>query len=193
MSKEDLVAVAKIVGVHGIKGELRVHPYVGKGALDDYLDFFRDAWKKVEINGVPHTLKSLKPHKNILLVKFLELTTRERAEELRDVELFCERAEFPELSDDEYYECDLVGLDVFTEDDEALGKLTAVLPAGSSDVYEVHGPLGEVLLPAISEVIVKVDISAGRMTVNLLEGLLPDEPDKAAAKAGKKSKAAKQS
>lgn len=175
MSNKELVAVAKIVGAHGIKGELRVYPYVEKGGVDDYLDFFRSHLEDVEIDGSPHTLKSIKPHKNILLVKFSEITTRERAIELQGVELFCERSEFPKLPDGEYYEYDLVGLEVYTSKGQELGKLTAVLHAGS-DVYEIHGPLGEVLLPAISEVIVEIDLSAGRMIVEPLEGLLPDEP-----------------
>jgi 16S rRNA processing protein RimM len=170
------VVIAKIVGVHGISGELRIHPYLAKGALDDYLDFFRSIWERLEIGGVTYTLTSLKPNKNILIVRFQEVTTRERAEELRGTELFCERAEFPELSGGEYYECDLIGMEVVTASGEPLGKLKAVVSAGSSDVYEVHGPLGEVLLPAISEVIVEVDICANRMTVKPLEGLLPDSP-----------------
>jgi 16S rRNA processing protein RimM len=186
-----LVAIAKIVGVHGLSGELRIHPYIAKDAVDDYLDFFRSIWERLDIGGVPHTLTSLKPHKNILIVKFKELNTRESAEKLRGIELFCERAEFPELTGGEYYECDLVGMDVFTVAGEPLGRLTAVLAAGSSDVYEVNGPLGEVLLPAISDVIVKVDISANRMTVEPLEGLLPDTDGEPGEKVGKRGKAGK--
>ncbi len=178
MSKKDLVAVAKIAGVHGVKGEFRVYPYVEKGGLEDYLDFFRSYFERVDLGGVSYTLKSLKPHKNILLVRFNGINIRERAEAFKGLEFFCERAEFPELPEDEYYECDLVGLEVFTRDGQELGRLTAVLPAGSSDVYEVHGPLGEVLLPATGEVIVKVDLGEGRMIVEPLEGLLPDKPEK---------------
>jgi len=185
LSKKDLVAVAKILGAHGVKGELRVYPYVEKGGIDDYMDFFRSHFESVDLGGTSHTLKSLKPHKNILLVRFNGINTRERAEGLKGQELFCERTEFPELSEGEYYECDLVGLEVFTREGQELGRLTAVLPAGSSDVYEVHGPLGEVLLPATGEVIVKVDLGAGRMIVEPLEGLLPDEPEKESAPAAK--------
>lgn len=188
MSKEDLLAIAKIVGAHGISGELRIHPYIAKDALDDYLDFFRSIWERLDIGGVAYTLQSLKPHKNILIVKFRELDSRERAEGLKGTELFCGRREFPELSGGEYYECDLVGMEVFTVAGEPLGRLTAVITAGSSDVYEVHGPLGEVLLPAISEVIVEVDIAANRMTVEPLEGLLPVAGGKGEAKGDGKNR-----
>lgn len=59
-----------------------------------------------------------------------------------------------------------------TDEGEYLGKIADVIETGANDVYVVHGPLGEVLLPDIEECILKVDIAAGQMTVHLMEGLL---------------------
>ncbi len=66
-----------------------------------------------------------------------------------------------------------IGLAVYTDEDEHLGEVPDVLETGANDVYVVQGPRGEILLPAIDECIVDVDIDAGRMTVRLMDGLLP--------------------
>src|SRR5574337_746577 len=70
-----------------------------------------------------------------------------------------------------YYHHQSVGLAVVTEEGEALGEVTEILETGSNDVYVVSGPSGEILLPALTSVILKVDLEAKRMTVHLLEGL----------------------
>lgn len=77
----------------------------------------------------------------------------------------------PDLPQGEYFHFQLIGLKAMTEEGEELGEVTEILATGSNDVYVVAGGQGEVLLPAISEVIREVDLDHGVMVVRLLEGL----------------------
>ena len=76
------------------------------------------------------------------------------------------------LSEDEYYPHQLVGLDVVTVEGEDLGRLSEILFTNANDVYVVIGPRGQILLPAIADVIERVDLDAGQMVVRLMEGLV---------------------
>ncbi len=178
MSKGGTVAVGKVVGVHGVKGEIKVFPYIPREEIADYIETFSSACKILYIDGTSYTLKGIKRHKGTVLMKLQGLTRREDAEGLIGKEVFVDRHSLPELPEGEYYEFELVGMDVFTEDGKLLGELVNVFRTGSNDVYEVRGPLGEVLLPAIDDVVLDVDVEHKRLRVRLLEGLLPDRPKK---------------
>jgi 16S rRNA processing protein RimM len=78
------------------------------------------------------------------------------------------------LEDDEFYLYQAIGLDVYTDEGDHLGHVVDILETGANDVYVVQGQRGEVLLPAIDDCVLDVDIAAGKMTVHLLDGLLPD-------------------
>ena len=75
----------------------------------------------------------------------------------------------------EYYLHEIVGLAVEAEDGRALGQIQEVLRTGANDVYVVAGPLGELLIPAIADVVRSIDVTAGRVIVRPLPGLLPGE------------------
>jgi len=93
------------------------------------------------------------------------------AEKLRKKELFVDRAHAVPLNEDEYYISDLEGLDVY-ENDEKIGTLAEVLRTGANDVYRIERTDGsEVLLPAIKQCILNVDIKEGRIDVSVMEGL----------------------
>jgi 16S rRNA processing protein RimM len=75
------------------------------------------------------------------------------------------------LPEGEYYWRDIIGLDVYDEDDKYIGKIESVFPTGSNDVYVCKGEEREILLPAIADVIRKIDVNHRVMIVRLLEGL----------------------
>ncbi len=77
----------------------------------------------------------------------------------------------PQLPDGEYFHFQLLGLRVLTQEGEDLGRIRDILVTGANDVYVVSGPAGEVLVPALVDVIVNVDLDQGIMVVNLPEGL----------------------
>ena len=80
----------------------------------------------------------------------------------------------PEAGEGEFYYSDLIGMEVFTEDGTLVGRVDNVFPTGSNDVLEVSGPLGDVLIPVIESVVLRVDRAEKKITVRLMEGLLPE-------------------
>lgn len=170
MSKVELIPVGRITGVHGIKGEIKVSVY---GDLDDF------EWTSVFITGKTGSeerkVERVRPHKGALIFALKGCSTRNAAEELVGLELAIPKAELPALPEDEYYYSELLGMEVWTEDGRLLGTVTNLFPTGSNDVIEVRGEAGEVLIPAIEDTVLKVDLEKRRVTVRLMEGLLPDE------------------
>ena len=75
------------------------------------------------------------------------------------------------LPEDEYYWQDIIGLDVYTPEGRHLGRIESIFPTGSNDVYVCRGDDGEILIPAIADAIVRIDLASRRITVKLLEGL----------------------
>lgn len=97
---------------------------------------------------------------------------RSQAEALIGAELYVDRDDLPEPEPGVYYWSDLIGIEVFAVGGARLGRIASILPTGANDVYVVRGPEGrELLIPALASVIAAVDLAAGRMEVDLPEGL----------------------
>lgn len=162
--------IGQIVNTFGIKGFVKVNPFV-----DDILRF--DDLKKVYIKK-QKVLKELeveevKYHKNMVLVKFKGIDRVEEAETLRNLYLEVDRENAIDLQEGEYFIADLLGLDVITVEGNTLGKLEDIFNTGSNDIYVVKDELGkQILLPAISEVIKEINIEEKKILVHLLEGLI---------------------
>jgi len=177
---EGYLAVGKIVAVHGLRGEVKVELYT------DYPERFEQDVTLWASRGGDNELEALtvvkaRPHKNLMLLTLDEVHTREDAEALRGYWLFVDEEEAVELEEGTFFVHDILGLSVRTEEGALLGTIADVLFTGANEVYVVQGdalPQGEVLLPAIDEVILAVDLEAGAMTVRLLPGLLdmPGQP-----------------
>jgi 16S rRNA processing protein RimM len=99
------------------------------------------------------------------------LEDRDAAEAWRGAYVYVRLEDSLPLEEDEYYHYQLQGLNVRTLEGEDLGQITDVLATGANDVYVVKGDRGEVLLPAIKQVILSIDLEAGTMLVHLPEGL----------------------
>lgn len=117
------------------------------------------------------TLSSLRPQKKFWIAQFEEIESREQAEALAGNDIFIDKDRLPGLPAGEYYHFQLIGLAVVTEEGKPLGMLKAVLETGSNDVYVVESEGEELLIPAIEEVIVEVDLPNGKLVVDLPEGL----------------------
>lgn len=166
------LAVGRIVGPHGIRGEVKVE------VLTDFPERFRAGAKMYlgpatgETTAAPVVLAAARPHKMLQLVKLTSTPDRNAAELLRDQYLLIPEEEAMPLGDHENYIHDLIGIAVVTDTGATLGTITEILFTGANDVYVVAGPDGEVLLPALREVVLAVDLAARRMTVALPDGLL---------------------
>ena len=152
---------------HGVRGELRMR------ILTDYPD--RLSTLEVLYFGpayLPCRLVGARRHRAALLIRLEGVTDRTAADRYRGMLVYVAIADAVPLQDGEYYLFQLRGLRVVTEDGRELGTLEDVLETGANDVYVVNGPGGEVLLPAIPDVVREVDVPGGRMVVHLLDGLL---------------------
>ena len=163
--KLDFVRVARIVGVHGIRGELRALP------LDGAPDFLT-GFKTFYLDGRPVTAAACRVHKGMALLKLEGVEDRDAAEALRGRELFVRRSD-ARLPAGEYFDDELIGLDVYDgETGERIGELTKVERYPAGKVYTVRGEK-EFLVPAVKDAfILGVDLENNRMDIRVWEGLI---------------------
>ena len=167
---EDFFRVGVIANTHGIRGEVKIFPTTDDVKRFDYLkEAYIDAGKekiKVEVSNVRY-------FKNLVIVKFKGIDNINDIEMYKKRELWVPREEAQELEEDEYYIADLIGMDVVLEDGSKFGTLKDVMETGANDVYVVEDTKGaEVLLPAIKECILDVDVEKNVMTIHLMKGLI---------------------
>lgn len=166
---EQFFQVGVISSTHGIRGEVKVFP-----TTDDAGRF--QELKHVILNTgkdqIPLEIQSVKFFKKFVIIKFKGIDNINDIEKYKGAGLFVSREDAVDLEKDEYYIADLLGMDVLTDDGEH-GILKDVIETGANEVYMVEFEnLGEVLLPAIHDCILDVDVQAGNMKVHLLEGLI---------------------
>lgn len=169
MDKENLLRVGKVVGSHGLDGKLKVYSY-----CESVETFELGGFLLVRKNGGQDEIYKVnwaKPHKNIVLLSLKGVATPEAADDLVGSVLFIDRKHLPDLEEDTYYWDELVGLQVFELGGEYLGKVHAVMPTGSNDVYVVKDGKRETLVPGMASVVKSVDLKEGIMKVDLPEGL----------------------
>ena len=165
---EQLLQVGVISSTHGVRGEVKVFP-----TTDDPQRF--KSLKNVILDTgkeqIPLEIQGVKFFKQFVILKFKGIDNINDIERYRR-SLFVTREDAVELEEDEYYIADLIGMDVITDEGEE-GKLVDVIETGANEVYVVEfDKYGEVLIPAIHDCILDVDIEAMSMKVHLLEGLV---------------------
>lgn len=167
---EDLLQVGIITSTHGVRGEVKVYPTTDdprrfRRLKEVVLDTGRDKLN-LEIEGV-------KFFKQFVILKFKGLDNINDIEKYRQKSLYVTRKNAVRLQRDEYFIADLIGLKVQDEDGTELGTVKDVIETGANDVYEVEMADGRsLLLPAIKQCILNVDVENGMMQVHVLEGLL---------------------
>lgn len=163
--------VAKIVGVHGLKGQLRLKPWCD---TPEFLCGFKKLYS--EDGKETYSITSSYPHKNVVVVVIPGIDTIEKAEQLRNKILYINRDDV-EMEDGVYFIQDLIGLEVIDNDTgEVYGKLTDVFETGANDVYQITSKDNkDYLIPAIEKVILKTDIENKRMLICPIKGIFDDE------------------
>ncbi len=167
---EELLQVGVISSTHGVKGEVKVYPTTDdvkrfKKLKDVILDTGREHLA-LEIEGV-------KFFKQFVILKFKGIDNINEIEKYKGKSLLVNRKNAVRLRKDEYFIADMIGLTVFTEDGEEFGTLKDVLETGANDVYIIDSlKHGEVLIPAIKQCILKVDMEEGKMLIHLMDGLV---------------------
>lgn len=167
---KEFLQVGEIINTHGLAGEVKVFP-----TTDDPKRFKKLKEVILQIRGSRQTLEitQVKFFKNLVILKFRGMDRIEDVLNLKGGQLYVPRNMAVPLQKDEYFIADLIGMEVCLENGEVLGTLTDVIQTGANDVYQVQSErYGEVLIPAIHDCILDVDVKSGRMTVNLLDGIL---------------------
>ncbi len=166
---KQLLEIGQIVNTYGIKGYLKVVPYTDDITRFEQLETIYVETKK-ELKEC--TIEQVKYSKNLVLLKLKGIDDINVANEYKNCYLKIEREKAVKLPEDTYFIVDLIGIEVYSDEKETLGKIVDVFPTGSNDVYVVKDELGkQILLPAIGEVIKEVDISNKKMIVHLIAGL----------------------
>ena len=167
---EEYLELGQIVNSYGIKGFLKVVPYTDDNTrFNDLETIYIEKNNKLQ----EYVIEEVKYSKNLVLLKLKGIDTIEQAEKFKNCYLKINRKDAIELEEDTYFLVDLIGIEVFTEGGEKLGNIVDIFPTGSNDVYVVKNEEGkQVLLPAIKDVIISVDIENKKMVVRPMEGLL---------------------
>jgi 16S rRNA processing protein RimM len=166
-SEPRYLVVGKIVAPWGVRGEVKMTIQTG------FPERFKRL-KKVYLgeNATSSALEGSRLHKGHALLKLVGCDDRDAAEKLRGQLVQIPIEEAMPLGEDEYYVYQIVGLDVWTTEGEHLGRVSEVLFTKANEVYVVQGEKGEVLIPAVEDVVLEVDLVSGRLIVELMEGLL---------------------
>ena len=160
------IEIGKIVNTHGIRGEVKLIPY-----LDDP-DVFRE-FDTVIADGKEYKVLGTKFAKGNPVYALEGVDSVDAANALRNKTVFVYESDLPKLSEGEFYIKDILGMEAISDQDVPLGVISDVFRTGSNDVYEITGEdKNKILIPAISEVIKSIDIEGKKLTVHLIEGLI---------------------
>ena len=164
--------VGKIVNTHSLKGEVKVI-----SSTDFEEEHFKKGSKLLITRGNQLirevVVQSYRNHKNFLLVKFEGIDSVEEAEKLKNLQIKINSDEVGELEENEFYFHQIIGCEVFDENDKNLGEIIDILTPGANDVWVIKGENGrEILIPYIEDVVKKIDITSKKVNIEVMEGLI---------------------
>lgn len=164
--------VGKIVNTHSLKGEIKVI-----SSTDFEEERFKKGSKLLITRGNQLirevVVQSYRNHKNFLLVKFEGIDSVEEAEKLKNLQIKIDSDEVGELEENEFYFHQIIGCEVFDENDKNLGEIIDILTPGANDVWVIKGENGkEILIPYIEDVVKKIDIISKKVNIEVMEGLI---------------------
>ena len=163
----DLLKAGRIMRPHGVLGEVAAEIALGMNncLLSGRRVFIGEERTRMVIIGS-------RIHKNGLLLAFKGINSPEQAAGLRNKSIYIKAEDAPSLADGEFFQRDLIGMAVHDMQGSFLGEVTGILETGANDVIQVRNAAGsELLLPAIHDVILKIDLDGKKMMVQLLPGM----------------------
>lgn len=164
-----MLQVGVITDTHGIKGEVKVFP-----TTDDVnrFDYLKKAYIDSKEGLIPVKVNSVKYFKQYVIIKFKGINDINDIEKYKKSPLLVTREDAVPLEEGQYYITDIIGINVYTDDGVNIGTLKEVLQTGANDVYIVRNSENkEILIPAIKQCILDIDLEKKEMKVHLLDGL----------------------
>ena len=162
----ETIVIGKVVGTFGLKGTLKICPYT------DFPDRFNEG-RSVLIDGKPREIVETRWHKLQARIRVKGVTRLELAEALIGCTVEVPADDLPELGENEYMIGDLMGLEVFNEAGERMGVVEDIIKGSAQDLYQVAG----VLVPAVKEFILSIDVPGKRMVIRPIPGMFDAEPE----------------
>jgi len=162
---EGFVAIGRVLGAWGVQGDFKVEPLAPASA------FARG--RTIQISGKTYVIERSRARQRFVYVKLAGIDFREQVATIRGGYMMVPETELAPLPEGEYYRYQLIGLAVRVTDGRDIGRIEDVFSTGANDVYVVRGPLGEVLVPAVEDVVQSVDVAGGIVTIVPVPGLLP--------------------
>lgn len=160
------VLIGKITSAVGLKGEVKVYNY------SDSIAIYENT-PQVYVDEERMQVLHVRTQKHMVVLQLSGIADRSAAEKARGREIFVTEADLPPLPEGQYYVRDLIGMQVVTDEGEALGEVSDVIQNTAQDLFEVRRPDGKpVLIPRVDEYVLDIDAGQRRITVHLQEGLL---------------------
>ncbi len=166
------IKIGKIVNTQGLRGELKIYP------LTDYIERFEEI-DYVYLEGeqnIKLIIEAIRFKKNLIIVKFRDLNNIDAVEKYKDKSIFIDEKQLRELPDDSYYIFDLIGIEVYDENNNYIGILKDVIQNAAQDTYVIENNNDEqaknFMIPAVREFIKNIDIENKKMIVKLIEGMI---------------------
>ena len=165
----ELLEIGRIVRCHGLAGRVKVLSYLeSQEVLDNLPEVFVGRGSR---ETIPFSVDAVQTGREFFFLKLVGIEDRDSAAKLVRSSVWIPSEKMKRLPEGEYYWRELIGLRVVTEEGQFLGRIESVFPTGSNDVYVCRAAEKEILLPAIGEVVRKIDTDHGIMVVRLLKGL----------------------
>ncbi|MFQ5656200.1 MAG: ribosome maturation factor RimM [Candidatus Methylomirabilales bacterium] len=169
MASQTLLVLGRVLGAQGLRGAVKVRSLTDVPTL---LSPGRSVILRGPEGGSEVLLKEVRPHRDLLVVRFEGIDDRKSAEAVKGYEICIPRALAPPLPEAVYYHHDILGLRVETETGEGLGEIVDIRPSHAHDLYVVRRDQGEWLLPAVGAFVLRIDLEKRVMVVRPIEGLV---------------------
>jgi 16S rRNA processing protein RimM len=169
VSPFDLILVGKVIRPHGTGGIVRIASHVGSEA--SFVEAGAVFLKKPSGETCRFKVLEAKPHKRVVLMHLEGINSISSAEKIRGSDIFVDKKSLYR-DDDEVFWFELIGLVVYLDTGEEIGRVSKIIPTPAHDIYVVQKGSKEYMFPAVHEVVEKIDIQAGRIVIKPPEGLL---------------------
>ena len=168
--KQEYFEIGQIVNTFGIKGFVKINPFT------DDLERFEELKSVFVVKNkelIEIQIEEVKYHKHLVLVKFKGIEDINMAEKYKGCYIKIKRENARKLPEDTYFIADLIGIKVYDENGNLLGKVDDIYNNKSTDIYVIKDDLGkQILLPSTKEVIKQIDVDEEKMVVHLIDGLV---------------------
>ena len=169
MKMLEYLSIGQIINTHGLRGEVKVYPLT-----DDISRFekLKEAYVEENDGLVKYKVESVKFLSSTVAVKLKGIDSEEAANKLRGFYIKVDRKSAVKLPKDTYFICDLIDLEVYDEKGLLIGTIKDVLQTGSNDVYVIQSSGKDILIPALKDIVKKIDLENKKILVEMPEGLI---------------------